>query len=84
MAGQLPRDLLTEVEAELDAELVELRLAADRVSALAELRGIAVAEAMRRGRRVTAADVLHDAPHEEARMRLLLLLRRLRGGRGLY
>jgi len=80
----LPRDLIAEVEAELDAGLVELRLTADRISALAELRGLAVAETLRRRRPVTAAELLDLATEEATRTRLLLLLRRLRGARGRY
>jgi hypothetical protein len=79
-----PRDLLGEIETELDAGFVELRLIADRVSALAELRGLAVAEAVRSGRRVVVADLLDQAPDEASRRRLLLLLRRLRGEGGRY
>jgi len=81
---EVPRDLVAEVEAELDAGLVELRLTADRISALAELRGLAVAEAVRRRRPVTAAELLDFAPDEASHTRLLLLLRRLRGDRGRY
>ena len=78
------RGLLSEIEAELDAALVELRLTVDRMSALAELRGLAVAEAMRSRRSVTAAELLDLAPDEDMRARLVLLLRRLRGDRGRY
>jgi hypothetical protein len=84
VTADFPRDLVAEVEAELDAELVALRLTIDRLSALAELRGLAVAEAMRRRRGVTAAELLAGAPDEEARTRLMLLVRRLRGDRGRY
>ena len=78
------RGLLSEIEAELDAALVELRLTADRVSALAELRGLAVAEAVRRRRSVTAPELLQLAPDEDTRTRLVVLLRKLRGDRGRY
>jgi hypothetical protein len=78
------RGLLSEIEAELDAALVELRLTADRVSALAELRGLAVAEAVRRKRSVTATELLQLAPDEDTRTRLVVLLRKLRGDRGRY
>ena len=78
------RGLLSELEAELDAALVELRLTADRVSALAELRGLAVAEAVRRRRSVTATELLQLAPDEDTRTRLVVLLRKLRGDRGRY
>ncbi len=78
------RGLLSEIEAELDAALVELRLTADRVSALAELRGLAVAEAVRRRRSVTATELLQLAPDEDTRTRLVVLLRKLRGDRGRY
>jgi hypothetical protein len=84
VTADLPRDLVAEVEAELDAGLVELRLTADRISALAELRGLAVAEAARLRHPVTAADLLYVARDETARSRLLLLLRRLRGDPGRY
>jgi hypothetical protein len=78
------RGLLSEIEAELDAAFVELRLTADRVSALAELRGLAVAEAVRRRRSVTATELLQLAPDEDTRTRLVVLLRKLRGDRGRY
>lgn len=81
---EVPRDLVAEVEAELDAGLVELRLTADRISALAELRGLAVAEEVRLRHAVTAADLLQGASDEASHTRLLLLLRRLRGDRGRY
>jgi hypothetical protein len=79
-----PRDLLAEIETELDMALVELRLSADHVSALAELRGAVVAETIRRGRSVGVAELLDTAPEDERRARLLLLLRRLRGDRRRY
>ena len=84
MAADLPRDLIAEVEAELDAGLVELRLTADRISALAELRGLAVAEEVRLRHPVTATDLLRFASDEATHTRILLLLRRLRGDRGRY
>ena len=84
MAAELPRDLVAEVEAELDAGLVELRLTADRISALAELRGLAIAEEVRLRHPVNAGDLLRSAPDEATHTRLLTLLRRLRGDRGRY
>jgi hypothetical protein len=79
-----PRDLLAEIETELDMALVELRLSADHVSALAELRGAVVAETIHRGRSVGVTELLDAAPDEGRRDRLLLLLRRLRGERRRY
>jgi acyl-coenzyme A thioesterase PaaI-like protein len=79
-----PRDLLAEIETELDAALVELRLSVDHVSALAELRGTVVAETIRRGRPIVVAELLDAAPDEDRRGRFLLLLRRLRGERRRY
>jgi hypothetical protein len=77
-------DLLAEVEAELERELLELRVTVDHVSALAELRGAVVARTISRSRAATAEDLLQAAPDEGARARILLLLRRLRGERGSY
>jgi hypothetical protein len=77
-------DLLTEVEVELERALLELRLTVDRVSALAELRGLAVARSIGQGRAATAQDLLDSESDEAARERILLLLRRLRGTLGVY
>jgi hypothetical protein len=77
-------DLLAEVEAELDRAQLELRVTIDRISALAELRGVTVARTISRGRAVTIEDLLEAAPDQDARARILLLLRRLRGERGGY
>jgi hypothetical protein len=77
-------DLLTEVEVELERALLELRLTVDRVSALAELRGLAVARSICQGRAATAQDLLDSESDEAARERILLLLRRLRGTLGVY
>jgi hypothetical protein len=77
-------DLLAEVDAELERALLDLRLTADRISALAELRGVVVAQTIGRRRAVTAEDLLDAAPDEVDRARILLLVRRLRGQLGTY
>jgi hypothetical protein len=77
-------DLLAEVESELDRALLELRVTVDHVSALAELRGATVAETVSRGRAATIADLLEAARDDDARDRILLLVRRLRGRHGRY
>ena len=74
----IPPDFLAEVEGELEAAHLELTLNADRISALAELRGLAVYETLRGRRPLAITDLLTSAPDEPARARIHQLLRWLR------
>lgn len=78
---QLPRDLIDEIEAELDSWARQATIDSGRARALLELRAEAGVAAAQLGRPLTVFDYLDRAPDCDARARRKSQLRQLRRAR---